>query len=203
MATFCIVFVCFDSLHPINNLSVKQGQVFLGWTSTKVVLSSRTVMQWCWWGSNLRPFGLESSTLPLSHCAPILHSSLNMYLSQFLNHVPTRFLIAVLVHLNACQCQNLNWASFWCRTKLPDQFVWIWHPKNQQICPYSQLCVSVYQFMSLIEPVHEISNNVVYATSKASDQPAHMRSLIRAFAIRLHILWLLSYWLNITWSFSA
>ena len=32
------------------------------------------------------------------------------------------------------------------------------------------------------EPRHEISNNVVCATSKASDQPAHMRSLIRPFA---------------------
>ena len=39
-----------------------------------------------------------------------------------------------------------------------------------------------------IEPVHEISNNVVCATSKASDQPAHTRSLIRAFACRLNIL---------------
>ena len=29
------------------------------------------------------------------------------------------------------------------------------------------------------EPVHEISNNVVCATSKASDQPAHTRSLIK------------------------
>ena len=38
------------------------------------------------------------------------------------------------------------------------------------------------------EPVYEISNNVVCATSKASDQPAHMRSLIRAFASRLSIL---------------
>ena len=28
------------------------------------------------------------------------------------------------------------------------------------------------------EPVHEISNNVVCATSKASDQPAHTRSLL-------------------------
>ena len=35
---------------------------------------------------------------------------------------------------------------------------------------------------------HEISNNVVCATSKASDQPAHTRSLIRAFASRLSIL---------------
>ena len=39
-----------------------------------------------------------------------------------------------------------------------------------------------------IEPRHEISNNVVCATSKASDQPAHTRSLIRAFASCLNIL---------------
>ena len=38
------------------------------------------------------------------------------------------------------------------------------------------------------EPVHEISNNVVCATIKASDQPAHTGSLIRAFASRLSIL---------------
>ena len=31
-----VSFVLFDSLRPINNLSVKQGQVFLGWTSTKL-----------------------------------------------------------------------------------------------------------------------------------------------------------------------
>ena len=43
------------------------------------------------------------------------------------------------------------------------------------------------------EPRHEISNNVVYAASKASDQPALKRSLIRAFASRLNILRLLSY----------
>ena len=40
----------------------------------------------------------------------------------------------------------------------------------------------------LYGPVHDISNNVVCATSKASDQPAHMRSLIRAFASHLGIL---------------
>ena len=42
--------------------------------------------------------------------------------------------------------------------------------------------------VKLFEPVHEISNNLVCATSKASDQPAHTRSLIRAFASRLSIL---------------
>ena len=30
------LFVWFDSLRSINNLSVKQGRVFLGWTSTKL-----------------------------------------------------------------------------------------------------------------------------------------------------------------------
>ena len=37
------------------------------------------------------------------------------------------------------------------------------------------------------EQRHEISNNVVCATSKASDQPAHTHSLIRAFASCLNI----------------
>ena len=37
-----ICFVWFDSLRHINNLSVKQGQVFLGWTSTKLACSRTT-----------------------------------------------------------------------------------------------------------------------------------------------------------------
>ena len=40
----------------------------------------------------------------------------------------------------------------------------------------------------LIELRHEIFNNVICATSKASDQPAHTCSLIRAFASCLDIL---------------
>ena len=56
---------------------------------------------------------------------------------------------------------------------------------------------------SATEHWHEISNNVVCATSKTSDQPAHMHSLIRAFASRLSILWLFSYWLNTIWSLAA
>ena len=43
------------------------------------------------------------------------------------------------------------------------------------------------------KPQHEISNNVVCATSKATDQPAHMRSLIRAFASRLNVPIVFSY----------
>ena len=44
-----------------------------------------------------------------------------------------------------------------------------------------------YRKHTLNEPRHGISNNKVCVTSKASDQPAHMRSLIRAYASRLSI----------------
>ena len=40
----------------------------------------------------------------------------------------------------------------------------------------------------IFKPRRDISNNVVGATSKGSDQPVHTRSLIRAFASRLNIL---------------
>ena len=60
---------------------------------------------------------------------------------------------------------------------------WVEHEKS---------FTSLYAIMTY-EPRHEISNNVVCATIKASDQPAHTRSLIRAFASRLNILWLLSH----------
>ena len=43
------------------------------------------------------------------------------------------------------------------------------------------------------EPQHEIPNNVVYATSRASYQPTHTQSLIRAFASLLNVLGVLSY----------
>ena len=56
---------------------------------------------------------------------------------------------------------------------------------------YQRVSVNIDLFeptFFLIEPVHEISNNLICATSKASDQPAHMRSLIRACASLLSIL---------------
>ena len=43
------------------------------------------------------------------------------------------------------------------------------------------------------EPDQENSNKIACATSKGSDQPAHMRSLIRAFADRLDLLLIVSY----------
>ena len=66
------LFAWFDSLRPINNISVIKGRVFLGWTSTKLGLMFllKDTTQWRRWGSNPRPFSIESSTLPLSHYAP-------------------------------------------------------------------------------------------------------------------------------------
>ena len=63
------------------------------------------------------------------------------------------------------------------------------HWENQQVFEkLGSMQKTTSDNYKLIEPQHEISNNVVCATSKASDQPAHTRSLIRAFTSRLNIL---------------
>ena len=56
----------------ILNISSIKGWFFLGWTSTKLGLMFllKHTTQWCWWCSNPRLLGLESSTLTLSHYAP-------------------------------------------------------------------------------------------------------------------------------------
>ena len=69
------------------------------------------------------------------------------------------------------------------------------------VIPFNLICIMTIIWKSWIEPWHEISNNMVCVTSKASDQLAHMGSLIRAFASRLSIIWVLNYWLNIIWNF--
>ena len=80
-------------------------------------------------------------------------------------------------------------------------FYHIW-PNDDTVKPVKNghLEIDKTKILMTNEPGHEISNNVVCATRKASDQPAHTRSLIRAFACCLNILWLLSYWQNIIWS---
>ena len=51
---------------------------------------------------------------------------------------------------------------------------------------YGHLTDKVKADIRRYEPRHEISNNVVCATSKASDHPVHTHSLIRVFASRLN-----------------
>ena len=62
---FCLFFVWFDSLHPIINLSVIKGRVFLGRTSPKLGLMFllKDTTQWRRWGSNPQPLYLESEPL--------------------------------------------------------------------------------------------------------------------------------------------
>ena len=63
----------------------------------------------------------------------------------------------------------------------------------------SERCV--FWVPTVYEPRNKISNNVVCGTSKGSDQAAHLRSLIRAFASSLNILRVLSNWLHMVQSF--
>ena len=59
------------------------------------------------------------------------------------------------------------------------------------MCSFTKLmsnALIVTEESNIYKPRHEISNNVVVAISKASDQHAPRRSLIRAFASRLIIL---------------
>ena len=58
----------------------------------------------------------------------------------------------------------------------------------QYVTEIKETYFEIYTKQVSCEPRHVISNNVVCATSKCSDQLAHMPSLIRAFASRLNIL---------------
>ena len=75
------------------------------------------------------------------------------------------------------------------RSALDSSFVWEFTYKGEKLFHLTVELVRV----KIIEPRHEISNNVVCATSKGTDQPVHMCSLIRAFASRLNNLRVLSY----------
>ena len=58
----------------------------------------------------------------------------------------------------------------------------------QYLCTWQMLMPGKSGLLPIYEPWYEIFNNVVWATTQASDQPAHLRSLIRAFACSLSIL---------------
>ena len=63
---------------PVNSFSVISGRYWVEpvLSQDKSVLLKDTT-QWDWWGSNPQALGLESSTLPLSHCAPTKCCALN------------------------------------------------------------------------------------------------------------------------------
>ena len=82
-------------------------------------------------------------------------------------------------------CQNYNKQQLLSlNTKLAVVKSLLWH--LILTIHFEHTSIFIYlNLANIFEPVHEISNNVVCATSKASDQPAHTRSLIRALASRL------------------
>ena len=61
-------------------------------------------------------------------------------------------------------------------------------PSMKVIEGFTTPLVTLHIYSFTYSPRHEISNNVVCVTSKASDQLVHMGSLIRDFASRLNIL---------------
>ena len=65
----------------------------------------------------------------------------------------------------------------------------IFRDKNVEYMAVTRVSHScfVLKLCPIIEPVHDISNNVVCEISKGSDQAAHTGSLTRAFACRLNI----------------
>ena len=76
--------------------------------------------------------------------------------------------------------------------RMGNPFVTSWLNCQQYKCGHLQSlsinALIVTEESSIYEPRHEISNNVVVTISKAKDQSAPRRSLIRAFASRLIIL---------------
>ena len=72
-----------------------------------------------------------------------------------------------------------------CQAQGPVQYLQYATKKSMIAYPLILTCAYTN---NISEPQYEISNNVVCATSNASDQPVHMGSLIRDFACHLNIL---------------
>ena len=177
---------------PVNNLSVMLGH-FLDWLSTKQRIK---------WLAQVPITVLTVRFKPAAHRSQVKHSTnepLYSFLRVLISYASCRLSNNPNSHLAGYQTtQTLNLPIYKCYILAGiyyhSQRGWTGGQKinnnNENSAPEK-----------LNEPWHEISNNVVCATSKCSDQPAHMRSLIRAFARRLNILRGLSYWMNTFWSF--
>ena len=86
------------------------------------------------------------------------------------------------------QCSYLLYRFRSCTPTLKE-CLWPW-PVLQQA---TLICVMAGTTTELFERAHDKSNKMSCAPSKDSDQPGHLPSLIRVFAVRLKKLWVLSY----------
>ena len=91
----------------------------------------------------------------------------------------------------------------WSGSKLYAKLTRRWNFCGQRVKTLNELLLLYIKIMT-IEPVHEISNKW-YVRPARPQVSLSIRAvcLIRVFANSLNIQWLLSYWLNIIWSFWA
>ena len=145
------LFVRFDSLHHINNLSDIRRRVYLGWTSAKLGLMGLAQGHNVVTPVNPEPtaLGLESSTLPLSHCTSKLQRKTpiwNYEIPQIYLLRCQSFIYGVRMHLDRYFCVLFrfkgptihvsSWLIWPCHsqilTKAPKRlffrkFFWRWH----------------------------------------------------------------------------
>ena len=74
----CFLLIWFYSLRPSQRFFSYVGTGFLEWVepifSKDQGVLLKDTMEWCRWCSNLQLLGLKSSTVPLSHCPPTVHT---------------------------------------------------------------------------------------------------------------------------------
>ena len=112
---FCLI-VCFDSLRPINNLSVIKGRVFLGWTSTYLGLMFllKDTTQWRRWGSNPRPFGL--------HYTGYQNFKKSSFIANSISCTTTKLSISLTSCLSAMTTHVLNYCETYLREMVKIHF---------------------------------------------------------------------------------
>ena len=95
--------------------------------------------------------------------------------------------------------QKEHICQLWLRSDLAGQLISVPDVHIKELAPLEPSC-KAYLSQCMRFPTMWLC-----ATGKASDQPAHTRSLIRALASHLSIQWVLCYWywLNIIWSSKA
>ena len=96
-------------------------------------------------------------------------------------------------------CKATDWTLFGV-SKLNRRLrmlVWVYTCQNATLleisCHGSNHEYTLTETSLIIELLHDVSNNMVYASSKVPDQPEHMCSLIWAIVSRLNVLRMLSY----------
>ena len=140
--TYCLTWF-FNSLGPINYLSVIKGQVFLGWTITKLGLMFllKDTTQWSRWGLNPWALNLESSTLPLRSLT--LTYAADPKSRQHFHYTPRKLCLCwgILFSLCPCVCACVRPSVTFCFFNNLESHCWIFIKpcKHVHICKTNNL----------------------------------------------------------------